>query len=314
LDMKFKETETIELKKSLASLDQSVKTVSAFLNHKGGTIYFGIDNNGIVVGQSVTDSNLRKVSQKIRDKISPEVIPDIEEINLEGRPVIRVRVKNHGNCLYYCNGIAYTRCGTETVPIPPGQLEERIIEKHKLSWEDQICHGADFSDLNLNTIRHFIRLAKNSNRLNIKSEDIGLLLKKLELIKDGGLTNAAVLVFGSEPSMFFPNVTLKCGRFKDMKKREFIDIKDYNGNLFDNLEGAMVFLKNHLRTGAKINGLLREERWEIPLDALRESMLNALIHRDYSANSFVYVKFYDGSIVIANPGMLPKDLSVEVLY
>ena len=111
-----------------------------------------------------------------------------------------------------------------------------------------------------------------------------------------------------------PNITLKCGRFKDEKKKEFINMKDYNRNLFDNLDDAMLFLQNHLRIEARINGLLREEKWEIPLNALRESMLNAFIHRDYSANSFVYIKFYDEKIVIANPGRLPEELSIEDLY
>ncbi|MBA7545076.1 hypothetical protein ES705_37439 [subsurface metagenome] len=136
----------------------------------------------------------------------------------------------------------------------------------------------------------------------------------MELIKESKITNAALLVFGKEPTMFFPNITIKCGRFKDEKKKEFIDMKDYNGNLFDNLENSMFFLQNHLRIGAKINGLLREEKWEIPLDALRESMLNAIIHRDYSVNSFVYIKFYDEKIVIANPGRLPEGLSIDDLY
>ncbi len=312
--MTFKETETIELKKSLANLDSSLKTVCAFLNHKGGKIYFGIDNGGNVIGQPATDKNLSKVSQKIRAKIKPEIVPEIEEVEIDKKPVIKVAVENYDDSLHYCNGIAYTRCGTETVKIPPDEMEKRIIEKHKIDWERQICRQADFRDLNQGTIKDFIGLAKKSNRLNIQNEDIKLLLKKLELIRDNKLTNAALLLFGKEPFNFFPNITVKCGRFKDEKKKEFIDMKDYNGNLFDNLENSMLFLKNHLKISAKISGLLREEKWEIPLDALRESMLNALIHRDYCQNSFVYIKFYDEKIVIANPGKLPRELSISDLY
>ena len=312
--MKFRESETIELKKSISSLDNSIKTICAFLNNKGGDIYFGIDNTGKVIGQIATDANLKKISQKIRSKIKPEIIPDIEELKLDGKTVIKVVVKNHGNSIYYCSGISYTRSGTETVVLPPDEIEKRILVKNSINWERQICKSARISDLNTDTIINFIRLAKKSNRLKIRNEDTGLVLKKLELIKESKITNAALLVFGKEPTMFFPNITIKCGRFKNEKKKEFIDMKDYNGNLFDNLEDSMLFLQNHLRIGARINGLLREEKWEIPLDALRESMLNAIIHRDYSVNSFVYIKFYDEKIVIANPGGLPEELSIDDLY
>lgn len=312
--MKYKETEQVELKKSLAHLDSSIRTICAFLNHEGGSIYFGIDNDGKVVGQPATDNNLKKISQKIRSRIKPEILPKIEEKNICSKPVIKITVEKKEHTLFYCDGVVYTRCGTETVKMPPGEIEDRILKRKRVNWEKQICRNANFDDLNIDTIKRFIELAKDNNRLSINNEKIELILKKLELLQDGRLTNAAILVFGKEPFQFFPNTTIKCGRFKNKKKEEFIDMKDYNSNLFENLENVMMFLKNHLRIGAKIKGLLREEKWEIPLDALRESVLNAIIHRDYYANSFVYIKFYDDSIVIANPGILPRELSIEDLY
>ena len=78
--MKFRESETIELKKSISSLDNSIKTICAFLNNKGGDVYFGIDNNGKVIGQIGTDANLKKISQKIMHKIKPGIVPDIKEV------------------------------------------------------------------------------------------------------------------------------------------------------------------------------------------------------------------------------------------
>jgi len=128
------------------------------------------------------------------------------------------------------------------------------------------------------------------------------------------ITNAAVLLFCKEPSRFFGNTLVRCGRFRGVVKQEFIDMKDFGGNLFDNLEKSISFFQDHLRLGAKIKGLLREEKWEIPLEALREAVINSLIHRDYFDNSFVYIKIYDASIVIANPGGLPDTLKIADLY
>jgi ATP-dependent DNA helicase RecG len=312
--MKFRESETVEFKRSISGLDSSIKTICAFLNNKGGEVYFGIDKSGKVIGQIATDANLKSISHKIRHKINPEIIPGIEELKIDGKTVIKVTVANHDDYLYYCNGVAYTRCGTETVIIPPDDIRRRILSNNSINWEKEICKGAKISDLNNDTINFFKQLARKSNRIKVKNENIKLLLKKLKLIEGNKVTNAAMLVFGKDPYSFFPNITIKCGRFKDEKKKEFINMKDYNGNLFNNLEDCMLFLQNHLRIEAKIKGLLREEKWEIPLDALRESILNAIIHRDYSVKSFVYIKFYDEKIVIANPGRLPEELSIEDLY
>jgi len=99
-----------------------------------------------------------------------------------------------------------------------------------------------------------------------------------------------------------------------MVKEELDDLKDLDGNLFEVLDKALVFLKEHLRLSARIEGLQRKERWEIPVDALREAIINALIHRDYSSPSFVYIKIYDEKIVIANPGSLPDGMKIEDLY
>ena len=139
------------------------------------------------------------------------------------------------------------------------------------------------------------------------------ILRKLGLFSSKGLTNAAIVVFGKNPEKFFPNITLKCGRFKGLTE-EFADIKDMDGNLFQLLDGVLEFFKNYLSVRATIKEFRREEKWEIPLEALREAILNALIHRDYRPNSFVYVRIYDDLIDISNPGKLPEDIKIKDLY
>jgi len=186
--------------------------------------------------------------------------------------------------------------------------------KEKLWWDSAICEKATLDDIDNNSIQKFVELTRQSKRLHIGKDDKETILRKLKLISGQKITNAGVLLFGKQPTRFFDNVLVRCGRFKGVVKEQFLDMKDLDGNLFQNMEKAIAFLQEHLRLQATIKGLRREEKWEIPLDALREAVINALIHRDYSDQGFVYIKVYDEQIIIANPGKLPEDLTIADLY
>jgi len=141
-----------------------------------------------------------------------------------------------------------------------------------------------------------------------------LVLNNLKMASDSSLTNAAVLMFGKNPRQFFGSAIVKCGRFRGELKEDFFDLKGIEGNLFDCIEKSLDFLRDHLRHTARIEGLYRKEKWEIPIEALREAIINALIHRDYSSPGFTYIKLYDDELVIANPGKLPDALKITDLY
>ena len=122
------ESETTEFKKSTAQLEKALKSICGFLNHRGGVVYFGIDN-GNVVGQEVSDSTLKSISQKIRQKIKPEITPEVKVLEVMGKRVIEVTVNEGGNKPYYLAGIAYKRIGTENPIISPEELEKLILNK-----------------------------------------------------------------------------------------------------------------------------------------------------------------------------------------
>lgn len=310
----FKETETVEFKESISELDRALKTLCAFLNNNGGTLYFGINNKGNIVGQLLSDQNLREISQKIRDRIKPQITPKIEIHYLKNIPIIEITVKKASNDIYYYNGVAYDRTGTETIIMPPDEIKERILKVNQVIWERQICKNAKLSDLDTLTINKFPELAIKAKRIPDIKEDYETILRKLDLITDEGITNAAIVLFGNESARFFPNTQLRCGRFKDKLKKFFIDMKDYGVNAFNNLENGIDFLKEHMRISARIEGLLRIEKWEFPIPALRETIINAIIHMDYSINGSIYIAMYDDRISISNPGQLIGGLTIKDLY
>jgi len=316
LAMAFCESETLELKRSTSELKEAVISMAAMLNKHGqGVVIFGIDDNGKAVGQDIGKTTIPDISRSISDHIEPKIFPAIREEAIDGKPCIRV-VFSGNQQPYFAHGRAHIRVGDKNPALSARELEELIVKKNRelLRWDRQACPDASLDDLDGQTIKRFLDSAKSSKRLDIGSEEKKLLLSKLGLFREGKLTNAAIVLFGKEPQRFFPNTTIRCGRFRDMVKEEFDDLKDLDGNLFEVLDKAMVFLKEHLRLSARIEGLQRKERWEIPVDALREAIINALIHRDYSSPSFVYIKIYDEKIVIANPGSLPDGMKIEDLY
>ena len=202
-DSRLKESETVEFKKSVSEIDSALKTICAFLNNKGGSVYFGIKNNGTVIGLDISDANLREISQKIIQKIKPEIIPHILIQKINGVPVLKITVEKGMQDIYYYNGVAYTRSGTSTVILPPDEIRKMILQSESMQWDSKICKEAKFSDINISTVKKFIDMAVRAKRIPDVSKNPETVLRKLELINDNGITNAAIILFGKESSRFF---------------------------------------------------------------------------------------------------------------
>jgi ATP-dependent DNA helicase RecG len=163
----------------------------------------------------------------------------------------------------------------------------------------------------------FARLAQN--RLpHIDPQQPALILENLGLLKDGRLTNAGLLLFGIRPQMHFVQAQLRIGVFRS--PTEIVDSHDFGGTLWEQLDGAMERFRRLLQvrfeikvTEPTLEGLARKEVWEYPLDAIREAVINALIHRDYTDTADIQIRVYDDELSIWNPGGLPPELSVEQL-
>jgi ATP-dependent DNA helicase RecG len=311
--MKFKESEKVELKASLSRLEESLKAACGFLNHKGGTIYFGIDNRGIAIGVSVTDPTIRKVSQKLHAKIKPEFNPEITEVTTAGKSVLRVEIPEGSNKPYFLDGVAYKRVGTENRIIPPDELKRLIRKQEQRRWDSETCRGLRIKDVDVETLKTFVQLVNETKKQKITETGVKSILTKLGLASGSTFTNAAVLLFGKNPQKYLPSAKIQAARFKGTSSTTFLDMKVYEGTLFAQLRSAIDFIQQHTSLTAEIQGLRRIERWEYPIEALREAVINALIHRDYLAVSHIQVRIHDDGITILNPGGLPEGMTVDKL-
>lgn len=313
------ENETIEFKKSTSQWENSLKTICGFLNHKGGTVYFGISDKNEIVGQQVSDLTLKSISQKIRHKIKPEISPEIKVLEISNKKIIEAKIKEGTNKPYYLNNIAYKRVGSESVPIPPEELEIIILNKNKnkIPWDMQICETATLDDIDIEKVKWFLNKTKIERNLDI-SIDAPLIesLEKLGLIKKGNCTNAVILLFGKNPQLFFLQANVNCAKFKGIKvSKPFLDMNRVKGNLFEQINSVERFILNNIKKLILVESgkIERQEKWEYPPRAICELLINALCHRDYKSFLNVHVSIFDDRIEIWNPGKLHEPLKPEDL-
>ena len=317
------ESRTLELKKTTGELKDGMHTACAFLNTDGGWLIFGIAPKSLkIIGQEVSDATKRELSQALA-YIEPAC--DIQPIYVDvpDYPGNKLIVFNFngwkwGDHPYTFRGRPYYKIESTTKIMPRDMYDERIRahEPQSYSWESFPAKGVSFSDLNRNRILGCIRLGVDGGRipataLTCPIEDI---LAKWKLTVNGVPTNGAALLFSDNVDSY-DNFKLRLARFRGINKNEFIDNQVAEGNFFDLLDAGMAFLFKHLNLSGKITdkSLKREERLEVPVNALREAIINALCHRQWEkANLTISIAVYDDRVEIANPGIFPPQI-IETL-
>lgn len=309
--MNLQESQTVEFKESWR--DEYLKTVCAFANTDGGTFYIGINDKGEVVGID----NVKKLIEDLPNKVMNAfvVTVDIQAQEENGKQYIQMTVSKSNIALSY-HGKFYTRSGSTTQELKGGALQRLLLKTNNLSWDEVPVSDADFEDIDTEAVRKFIKQATEYNRLpsGIDSDNIKQLFYNLKLTnKSGELTRAAVLLFGKNPTRFFSSAIFKIGRFKGEDPTDLIVSDFVEGNLFQMPDKVMDLLKSkYLLSPISYSGIQRIETLEIPEKAMREAVLNAIIHRDYTSTSSIELRVFDHSITLWNYGKL-EDLSIADL-
>jgi len=305
--MAFKESETLELKKSTSELKDAIISIASILNkHQKGEMYFGIKNDGTVVGQDVSEQTIRDVSKTISDNIEPKIYPKINEIKLNGVDCIHIEFQGNSTP-YYAYGRAYMRVGEEDRQLSARELENLILRKNKdkLRWDTEICKEAKIADIGSKKLKEFLKIS------GLKYDTVKNSLKKLNLISDGKLLNAAVILFGRKPQSFFPNAKLRCAVFGTTDTSFTIDMKDYEGDLFYLIERAEEYILKNIHIGMRLEGLRRIDVPEIDKEAFREAIINAFCHRDYYEYDSVNIAVFKDRLEIRSPGLLYGNLTID---
>jgi ATP-dependent DNA helicase RecG len=304
------ESKTLELKEKLPTNDGIAKTIIAFSNTSGGKLIIGVNDQREVIGLGEADIFYvqDKISSIIFDRCYPNILPEIYTANMDGKLILIIEVFR-GNLLpYYLkqegkNNGTYIRIGATNRKAGFDNLLELERQKRNISFDEEICYEQDYQALDIASIA--VRFEAIGKKLDSEK------LKNLKLIKEeqGKFhpTHALMVLLGQ-----YEHAMIKCARFKGKTMDIFLDKKEYGGDLFSQLEAAEGFIKNHINLRGEIKGLQRTDTYEIPTDALREALVNAIIHRDYSNRGRdIKVGVYDDLVNIVSPGGFPSTLTAE---
>ncbi len=289
--------------------DEYLATISAFANSKGGKLIIGMDDEGNPIGVGNPKKLLEILPNKIRDKLG--ILCEINLIEMKGKQVIEIKVSPSTFPISY-NGKFYIRSGSTTQLLEGQALTNFLLQKTGQTWDGLIEEKATLDDIDISTIEKFISLAKDKIPSISLEKDWKVILEKLNLIREGKITNACILLFSKNPQKFYIQAKIKVGRFKSLT--EIISTDVIEGNLFEQLEKSLnILMTKYLISKTTFEGIYRKEMLEYPYEALREAIINALIHRDYLSTSDIQIRVYDDRLVIMNPGSLPPEITIEML-
>lgn len=315
------EGQELEFKRSTGELKEGMQTLCGFLNGAGGTVLFGIRPDGKIEGQETSDRTLREIAQTA-DRFEPPAHVAIQKVKAgPGRDVIAVTVESGlDQRPFVFDGHPFERVSSTTRRMPQAIYERLLLDRgrSKMRWENQPADGVTLKDLDRGEILRTRELAIQQNRISPgTSRDIGEILDRLNLRVNGTLTQAALMLYGKHLLPDYPQCLLKMGRFRGTRVTgDIVDNRQEHMNAFAMVREGMEFLRRTMPLGARFpkGEIFREDRYPVPLEALREIFLNAVMHRDYSNPSgYVAIAVFDDHIEIISYGHLPNAVSVRSL-
>lgn len=288
--------------------DGVLKTISAFANTYGGLMVVGVNNKREVVGIDVDDENYQKIINTVVNKLG--ITPDFEIVEVNDKSILAIEV-NKSYIPVSFEGRYYKRVGNTTRRMNFEELK-RFFQRD-LRWERLSERYFKIDEIDENSVRSFLRAAKAKGRLTVFNGDepIEEIFGKLGLMENGKINNAGMLLFGKNPQKYFDHARVRVVRLKD--NITIIGDRWIEGNLFNQFRETEEAIKNFINVRYEIKGFEREDIWDYPLEAIREAIANAILHRDYMRAINVQIKVYDDRIWFYNVGGLPEDWDTEKL-
>ena len=303
------ESQNIEWK--LSWHDDYLKWICGFANAQGGRLYIGKDDDGKVVGLKDARKLMDDLPNKIRDQLG--LMPHINLLQEASREYMEIDVKP-SSVPISLRGSYYWRSGSVKQELKGNVLTDFLLKKTGMTWDRIVEEKATLEDIDEVAVERFKKDAEKAGRLpDLFELSVESVLKKLRLLTREGITRAALVVFGKDPGEFYPNLFVKIGRFGksdvDLRFQEVCE-----GNLIQMHKEVLEQLeKKFLIKPVRFEGIQRIEELEYPVGALREMLLNALVHRNY-LGSMTQMKVYDNRLTLWNAGTLPEELTIEQLF
>ncbi len=307
------ESKTLEFKEYIKAPLNLIKTIIAFTNTAGGTIVIGVrDKNKEIIGVKDILNEEERLANIIADSIEPLLIPDIEITTFRNRELLIIKVPHFVGPYYIKNlGLdkgTYIRLGSTNRLADIETLESLKRLTKNISFDELPCIGANISELNKELIESKFKAQNQKISSAIYN---GLCITVIHLNKTYP-SNGAMLLFSKQRNKYFPDTIIRCACFKGTDKSYIIDQKDIENELLIAIDEIVAFINRHSNIGAEIGKLERKDIYQYPAVAIRETILNAILHADYSIKGAnIQIAIFSDRIEVTNPGALPFGQTIE---
>jgi len=285
-------------------------------NTDGGHVLFGVRDDGTILGVRIGAQTRERVVQAVTDNTDPTLYPTVEYVELDSMIVIVVVVTRSDNRPHLVRGRAYKRVGAADVQMSRAEYERLLRERPGAEYDGLVVAQATLDDTDWDEVERYLALREQvtGSRVTIPPQQVlqarGCLVEAEGILRP---TVAGLLLFGVDPQAFFPRSYITVVRFRGRDTAHgYYDRRDLMGTLPEIVDNAESYLWEHIQHGGRVQSLRREELHEYPRPALRECLVNAVAHRDYSIRgSRIIVSMFEDRIEFNSPGPLPWPVTVE---
>ncbi len=303
------ETQNIEYKSSWR--DEYLKWICGFANANGGTIFIGKDDTGNVIGISDSKKLMEEIPNKVKDTLG--ILADVNFHKTKQGEFLEIAVEPYPYPVNY-KGQYHVRIGSTKQELKGAALDKFLLQKKGKRWDGVPVPKVSVKDLKQETFEFFRKRAFKSQRIEEDSltDSNEHLIENLQLKEGEYLKRAAILLFHSDPEKFVTGAYIKIGYFQSDDDLKFQD--EIHGNLFEQIEKTMDLLfTKYIKAEISYEGINRVEKFEYPKEAVREALLNAIAHKDYSGGVPIQISVYSDKIIFWNEGQLPENWTVKTL-
>lgn len=312
--MKNGESQEIEFKEGCPSNFEISETLCAFANTDGGYFIFGVNKKGEVKGLTCNLDRFQQDVSNANQAIHSLPIISTNCFDIEGKKIVVVQVnKANDKNAHTFKGVIYVRIGSTTKRLEGQSLFDFLKNKQILCFDEQDSL-AKLADLDEEKIKHYLKKREQENYFDFNSLSDFITSNLLGRINENTiLKNAAALFFSKEPHKWFPQSEIRVVKFDGTQPINVLAQKDFTSNPIDDIEEALAFIKQRVSKKFIIaeDSPRRVEMYEYPILALREAVVNAVVHRDYFSYDSIQINMFDDRIEISNPGGLPSGLTKE---
>ena len=308
------ENTTTEFKENF---DQEViETAAAFANTSGGMILIGVSDRREINGITIGKETLRNWSNRIAQATDPRVVLEIESVDIEKKSVVLIHIAESSIKPVSVKGRCYKRVGNSNRVMSPQEISQMHLNATGQTWDRRLAGNAGSDDIDPKKVQWYLTQREEvRNVARPQDMDVTELLRNIKgSNREGTPTHAGILFFGNYPQSFLQNAQLRIVRFKGISvTHPVLDRLDCSGALWEMVDAAEEFIRKNIRllSFRTSRSFQRDDKFEYPLKALREAIINALIHRNYQKHSDVRVFIFDTRVEVINPGTFPEGVSPD---